>query len=297
MRLTFYILVFIALVHADLSAYASEQDSTTVDKGKLRIVLIGSGAAYGASLIALNQAWYKELRTSFHFFNDCPQWNQVDKAGHFYSAYQLSRVGTELFRWTNMSDKKSAIWGTVMGQVFMATIDVFDGFSSEYGFSWGDITANMLGGGLYLSQELGWQKQKIKVKFSFHTTEYAALRPDVLGDGLAEQILKDYNGHTYWLSFDIYELTGSNSRSPPWLNVALGYGAEEMVYGREEQNSYYGYDSYRQFYAGIDFDLSHIHPKSKFLKGVLFVVDMVKLPAPALEYNTKNGFNFHWLYF
>jgi len=296
MRRITCIFILILKVFCWSPLFGNEVD-TTLNKSRLRTVLIGSGAAYSASLIALNHAWYKEDRTSFHFFNDCPQWNQVDKFGHFYSAYQLSRIGNELFLWTNMPDKQSAIWGTVMSQAFMATIDVFDGFSSEYGFSWSDITANLLGGGFFLAQELTWREQRIKTKFSFHTTKYAHLRPEVLGDGLAEQILKDYNGHTYWFSFDIYSLSGKNTKFPRWLNLALGYGAEEMVYGREEQNKANGYQSYRQFYAGIDFDLSHVHTNSKFLKGVLFVVDMVKIPAPAMEFNTKNGFNFHWIYF
>lgn len=296
MRIWFFIL-FVFAILIPQTVVASESDTSLVDKKRLRTVVIGTGAAYGVTMIALNQAWYKEQRTSFHFFNDCAQWNQVDKFGHFYSAYQFSSIGKELFLWTNMSPKKSAIWGTVMSQVFMTSIEVFDGFSEEYGFSWCDITANLLGGGFFLSQELGWKEQRIKTKFSFHTTEYAALRPEVLGDGLLEQILKDYNGQTYWLSFDIYSLTGKNSKVPNWLNIALGYGANEMVYGREEQNNENGYFSYRQFYAGIDFDLSHIKTRSKFLKGALFVIDMVKLPAPALEYNTKNGFNFHWIYF
>jgi len=297
MKNMLFYFALLSLFCSSLNTLAYLGDSTMVNKKKLSIVLAGTGVAYGGSLYALNEAWYKQQRTTFHTFNDCAQWNQVDKVGHFYSAYQLSNVGKQLFRWTNMSEKKSAIWGSVMSQVFMTTIEVFDGFSAEYGFSWCDISANLLGGGFFLSQELGWKEQRIKPKFSFHTTEYAAIRPELLGDGLLEQILKDYNGQTYWLSFDIYGMAGENNRIPSWLNLALGYGAEEMVYGREEQNNMNGYYSYRQFYAGIDFDLSHIKTKSKLLKGIIFIVDMIKLPAPALEYNTRNGFNFHWIYF
>jgi uncharacterized protein YfiM (DUF2279 family) len=119
------------LTFSSLFCLAGEEDTTGINKKRLSIVLAGSGVVYGASVIALNQAWYKQQQTSFHFFNDNSEWNQVDKAGHFYSAYQLSRVGKELFLWTNMSDKQSAIWGTVMSQVFMATIDVFDGLFSR----------------------------------------------------------------------------------------------------------------------------------------------------------------------
>jgi len=272
-------------------------DSSGINKKRLAIVIVGTSAAYGASLVALSNAWYKNAGTSFHFFNDNNEWNQVDKAGHFYSAYQLSRVGKELFLWTNMSEKKSAIWGSAMSQVFMVTIDVFDGFSDEYGFSWGDISANLLGSGLFLSQELLFKEQKVKVKYSFHYTEYAALRPDVLGSTPMEEILKDYNGHTYWLSLDLYSIFNKKAVIPKWLNVAFGYGAESMIYGHEYENNANGYHSYRQFYFAVDPDLSYIRTKSKVLQGVLFFVDMIHIPAPALEYNTKNGFNYHWLYF
>ena len=271
-------------------------DSIQINQRKLNTVVIGTGVAYGLSLIALNEAWYKKQRSAFHFFNDNSEWNQVDKAGHFYSAYQLSRVGKQLLLWTNMSEKKSAIWGSVMSQVFMLTIDVFDGFSSEYGFSWGDITSNLLGAGFFLSQELIFHEQKVKVKYSFHHTEYAALRPELLGNGSMEEILKDYNGHTYWLSFDIYAIANKNRKIPNWINLAFGYGAERMIYGKEHENKQNGFESYRQFYLGIDFDLSHIKSNNKFVKTALFIIDMIKLPAPAVEFN-KNGINYHWLYF
>jgi len=280
------------------SAYAfSLDDTTSINKKRLDIVIIGTSAAYGASLIALNQAWYKKQQSSFHFFNDNAQWNQVDKAGHMYSAYQLSKAGKELFLWTNMSDKKAAIWGSALSQAFMIPIEVFDGFSADYGFSWGDIAANLMGTGIFLSQELLAKEQKVKLKFSFHHTEYAALRPELLGQTYLEEILKDYNGQTYWMSFDIYALANKNPKIPSWLNIALGYGAEGMVYGREDENNANGYTSYRQYYVGIDFDLSHIHTKSPVLKTLLFVADMVKLPAPALEFTKNKKLNYYWFYF
>lgn len=298
MRLTFVfsIVIIFSLLSNDGACFI-ENDSAQINKKRLNTVLIGTGVGYTASLVVLNEVWYKEQgKTDFHFFNDNSQWNQVDKVGHFYSAYQLSNIGKQLFLWTNMSEKKSAIWGSVMSQALMIPIEVMDGFAVEYGFSWGDITANLLGAGFFLSQELGWKGQRIKTKFSFHRTEYAALRPEVLGDGFFEELLKDYNGQTYWLSFDIYTFAKQNPKIPHWLNIALGYGADGMVYAREEENNENGYESYRQYYVGIDFDLSHIKTRSKFLKTVLFIADMVKLPAPAVEFN-KNGVNYHWLYF
>ena len=298
MRLTFVfsIAIIFSLLSIDGACFI-ENDSSQINKKRLNTVLIGMGIGYATSLVVLNEVWYKEQgKTSFHFFNDNAQWNQVDKVGHFYSAYQLSNIGKQLFLWTNMSEKKSAIWGSVMSQALMIPIEVMDGFAVEYGFSWGDITANLLGAGFFLSQELGWKEQRIKTKFSFHRTEYAVLRPEVLGNGFFEELLKDYNGQTYWLSFDIYAFSKQNSKIPHWLNIAFGYGANGMVYAREEENNANGYESYRQYYLALDFDLSHIKTRSKFLKTALFIVDMVKIPAPAVEFS-KKGVNYHWLYF
>lgn len=296
-RLTSLFLFTLFLIQSAFGSGISQEDTLRLNKKRLTYSAVGIGIAYSASLIALNEVWYKEQgKTSFHFFNDNAQWNQVDKVGHFYTAYQLSSIGKQIFLWTNMSEKKSAIWGSVMSQAMMIPIEVLDGFSVEYGFSWGDIAANLLGSGFFLSQELLGNGQKIRTKFSFHRTDYAPLRPEVLGSGFFEELIKDYNGQTYWLSFDIYGLAKNNPKIPSWLNIAFGYGADGMVYGREEDNNFHGYSSYRQYYIGIDFDLSHIKTRSKVVNSLLFIVNMVKLPAPAIEFN-KNGVNYHWLYF
>jgi hypothetical protein len=68
------------------------------------------------------------------------------------------------------------------------------------------------GTALFVSQELLWKEQRITPKFSFHTTQYAQYRPNVLGSSLAEQMLKDYNGQTYWLSVNLHSFyKGSKS--------------------------------------------------------------------------------------
>lgn len=296
-KVTSFILSLSFVFFASVGYGVDSYDSTQLNTKRLNTIVIGAGVSYGVALYALNEAWYKEQgKSDFHFFNDNAQWNQVDKVGHFYSAYQLSNIGKQLFLWTNMSEKNSAIWGSVMSQALMIPIEVMDGFSVEYGFSWGDIASNLLGAGFFLSQELLWDKQLVKAKFSFHRTEFAKLRPEVLGDGFFEELLKDYNGQTYWLSFDIYSIGNGNRKIPKWLNIGLGYGSEQMVYGREIENNANGYTSHRQYFVGLDFDLSHIHSRKKVVNTLLFVADMIKFPAPTLEFTNKK-INFHWLYF
>lgn len=297
-----YPLAFITIAILGHSAYGGDtlriQNNGSTDQKKLAIALASIGTAYSIALIGLNEAWYKENgKAPFHFFDDSRQWNQVDKLGHAYSAYQISRIGKEIFLWTGMPPKRSALWGAVLSQALMVPIEVLDGYSHEYGFSWSDVGANLAGASIFLVQEMLWEKQKFKLKFSFSPSPYAEMRPEVLGKSFGEQMLKDYNGQTYWLSCDLHGILGANSFWPKWINPVFGYGAEGMVYAREAQNNQYGYRSYRQFYIGIDPDLSYIKSGKRGIRILLFVADMIKLPAPALEYNSMGNWVFHWLYF
>ena len=86
-------------------------------------------------------------------------------------------------------------------------------------------------------------------------------------------------------------------RFPQWLNLAVGYGAEGMIYARDHQNIDAGYPMpYRQYYLSVDFDLRAIKSRSRFVNGLIFVASMIKLPAPALEFS-KKGAKLHVLYF
>ena len=166
-----------------------------------------------------------------------------------------------------------------------------DGYSAEWGASSGDILANAAGTGLYVSQELLWKEQRITPKFSFHTTPFAAQNPNKLGSTFSEQLLKDYNGQTYWLSVNIYSFF-KGSKVPKWLNLAFGYGADGMRSGisTTDQRS-------RQFYLSLDIDLMKIPTKSSFLKTVFSVFNTIKVPAPTLSYSVVSGFKASPLYF
>src|SRR6185436_6624480 len=109
--------------------------------------------------------------------------------------------------------------------------------------------------------------------FSFHTTSYAPQHPELLGDGTLSETFKDYNGQTYWLSVDMDKFI----RFPKWLNLAAGYGADQMKYARDSENRAEGFYPKREFYLSVDFDLTAIRTKSKLLKGVIYFANMIKL--------------------
>ena len=292
----YYIIIFICCFFSAFAQKDSLQQDT-LNKKRLYWIVGSSSVAYGGLMLALNEAWYKnQPRTSFHFFNDNPQWKQIDKVGHSYSAYHFSRASTEAFLWSGMNKKKAVLWGAISSQFFMTPIEIFDGFSAEYGASWGDLVANFSGGLLWWGQYQIWEDERLHFKFSFSPSSYAALRPNVLGKNFAEQILKDYNGQTYWISVDLYKFF-PEKKIPKWLNLALGKGANAMVFARDEENRLNGFEAYRQYYLGLDIHLGNIPTKSKFLKKLFWALGTIRLPAPALSYSQNGRFKWHWLYF
>jgi hypothetical protein len=274
--------------------------SDSLNKKRQNSVFVTEAVLASGALIGLNQLWYADYpKSDFHFINDNSEWMQMDKLGHLYSSYHIGRFGAEVLNWSGANQKSQLIYGASLGFMFLTAVEVMDGFSEEWGASMGDVFANAAGTALYVSQELIWKEQRIIPKFSFHTTEYANYRPDLLGSTMPEQILKDYNGQTYWFSANLYSFS-KKSKIPKWLNVALGYGAEGMIGENDAKNNIIfpiKPEKYRQFYLSLDLNLTKINTKSHFLKTVFSVLNTVKIPAPTLEYSPQRGFKFHALYF
>ncbi len=292
MKHWFYILLMstVFVVNAQNTSFFKQSDTLNIKKRKF---LVYSGiATYSVSMIGLNRLWYtKYPKSNFHTINDNHEWLQMDKIGHATTAYYVGKVGMDLVKWTGDSKKNQLIYGASLGFVFLTTVEVFDGFSKEWGFSTGDMLANLSGTSLLIGQELLWDEQRIQLKYSFHTTKFANQNPNLLGTNFIEQSLKDYNGQTYWLSANIWSFT-KKSKVPKWLNVAFGYGAEEMLHGNNKPKD----TRYRQFYLALDMDLSKIKTNSKILKSVFNTLNFIKIPAPTIS--LSNGkLEFFYLYF
>jgi uncharacterized protein YfiM (DUF2279 family) len=289
----------------------TERSAVVIDTSYAKAVPLGAvspdgrkwlvGAAtvggFGGSFIFLDQAWYKGYpRSAFHTFNDAGEWQQMDKTGHGWTAYTMSRLTTCLWDWAGVSHKTAVILGSSESLLYMLSIEYLDGRSAEWGWSWPDAGADLTGTLLYAAQELGWKEQRIQFKFSTHYKDYgdAALnrRADQLfGTSLPERFLKDYNAQSYWLSFNIRSFL-PGIRLPEWLNIAAGYGAEGMFGGYSniayDKNGNIIFDRtdlprYRQWYVAPDIDLTRIRTKSKLVKTLLSTFNAIKFPAPALE--------------
>ena len=277
------------------------QKSDTLNIKRRNAVYITEAATATATLIGLNQLWYaNHERSSFHTINDNNEWLQMDKAGHVISSYYIGKMGMNALDWAGESKKNQLVYGATLGFAFLSAVEILDGFSEEWGFSTGDLISNALGTGILIGQELLWEEQRLLLKYSFHTTCFSDIRPELLGENFLEQTLKDYNGQTYWLSANLWSFN-KDSKFPKWLNIAFGYGAEGMISGNNDSfmdsTGLPEQKRFRQYYLSFDIDLSKIRTNSKLLKTVFSTFNFIKIPAPTIEFSSANKGKFHWLYF
>lgn len=270
-----------------------------------KIVLATSTAVLTTgSLLYLDQAWFDQYSTGkFHFFNDNKEWLQMDKAGHLFTNYQTSRLMMGAFNWAGFNKKQELFIGGTIGFGYMTAIECMDGFSSGWGFSYGDMIANALGTSAAISQQAFWNEQRIQFKFSYAQSGLAKYNPDLLGKSLSTQILKDYNSQTYWLSINPSSFIKKENKFPKWLNVAFGYSAYGMLGGYENNfvvqdpdGNVLKFDRERRYYFSLDVDLNRIKTRSKVLKKVFSVINILKFPAPAIQFS-KNKTRFYYLYY
>ncbi|HLV15143.1 MAG TPA: DUF2279 domain-containing protein [Xanthomarina sp.] len=291
------LITFAAFSQSGINSFLKPSD--TLNISRRNAVVISEVSIASLTLLGLNQMWYVNYpKSNFHTFDDNNEWLQMDKVGHAFSAYQLSRLGANTLKWSGDNQKSQLIYGSSLGLGFLTIVEVFDGFSEEWGFSWGDMAANVSGTGLFVGQELLWKEQRITLKYSFHRTEYAQQNPDKLGNGLSEEFLKDYNGQTYWLSFNLHSFF-KDSKIPKWLNIAIGYGAEGMVSGTNNTTDtpIVHSNPYRQYYLSLDLDLTRIKTNSHVLRTFFDVFNVVKMPFPTVEFTDKKGVKLHGIYF
>lgn len=291
-----------AAVKTDLSKTQQEFHTTqkfSPNKNRIRVVAIGNVVGYSAVMAGLYSAWYKDYPQShFHTFNDSGEWLQVDKVGHLYSSYIASRGSMELWRWTGI-DRKKRIWiGGMSGAAYLTVIETLDGFSKNWGWSWSDFATDIIGSGALVAQELAWNDQRIKLKFSFHRKEYDdpqlnARSDELFGKGVGARMLKDYNGQTYWASINLKPFF-KDSKLPEWFSLSLGYGAEGLFGGEEnigkDKNGNIIFDRrdikrYRQWFLAPDIDLSKIKTNKKAVKFLLTFLSSFKFPTPSLEFS------------
>jgi uncharacterized protein YfiM (DUF2279 family) len=238
---------------------------------------------------------------TFHLLNDRASFLQMDKLHHIFGSYYVSYWGFQYLLSCDIRRNKALFLSAPLGFLALTPKEFIDGHRQEAGFSWRDVTCNLAGPLFLVGQELLFNEQIVKYKFSFSRSEYFTEANGLLGNSMVQSYFRDYNSHTYWLSFNANRLIMKN-KLPNWINIAAGYSANGMFGSFENKNFHNGVklpetQRYRQFLLSLDVDWPEIKTRSKFLEKVLNAMVFIKLPFPAVEFNSKGQLKGYWLYF
>lgn len=288
------------------------------------------GGLYAGANAWWSSAWYSQTeKEKFHTFNDWGEWNQMDKIAHSFNCYFESKWHYDLYKWAGVKEK-NAIWiGMLYGNMWQLSIELNDGFQKKWGFSWGDMVMNVSGSLLFGIQQYVWHEQRIQLKISAFPVNYSKYDDPLVkertnklyGTSFTEILLKDYNAMTFWLSVSPGSfIKNPKSKFPKCIQVSFGYGASGMLGGYRNiwnKNDLSGdqvldnidpadlidrtdIQRLRRFYFSFDLDWTKLPVKKHWAKGLMKVLNIIKLPFPALELNNnKHGSKvaWHWLRF
>ena len=302
-RVILSLLLILTIAQTVYSQNNPSSGSGSYNERRFKAVIITESVVTTTIMIGLHYLWYKKFPHSrFHFFNDNSEWLNMDKVGHATTAYNISAIQYDAMRWCGVGNNRSAWIGGLTALGFQTIIEIFDGFSQKWGFSKGDMLANIIGTTLFMAQQFAWKDQRVRLKFSFHRTVFPKFNPDELGKNKWQRWLKDYNGQTYWLSINPSSFIRDKTDFPKWLNVAIGYGAEGMI-GASSNPTMIGntkmpvFKRYRQYYFSLDADLNRIGNLNSSNSLLLSLPNIIKLPAPTFEFTKDSAMKFHPFYF
>ncbi len=252
-------------------ALRSQERDSAVSVTRLSIV---GGATIGGFVVGhavLNDLWWKGSRTDFHINTDQDYRYALnaDKLGHATFAYIATTTYADLFRWTGM-DSAQAVWSAAgVATAYQTYIEVRDGFSEKYGFSWGDIAANMVGISLPVLKHYYPSLRPFDLQVSFWPSQD-------FRNGYYNAIIDDYTSTTHWLSVNIHDLapTSTFKDVPAWLGLAIGHSVQNL--------DGMGGGQHRVF-VSLDWNLSRIEGLPPWLRDIMRTLHLYHLPAPAVQ--------------
>ena len=288
MKIKFLFLSFFLIGLSSEAKQTLKNDS--IKKGRIVIVSSSLGLVLGGSYLYIENSWWSEKQTAFHFDNgsDKVYALNVDKAGHFMGGLQAAEVFSESMRWAGMN-KKQALWfGATFGLGLQLAIEMKDAYAPYWGFSTLDLTIGSAGAFLPIAKYYFPTLRTFDVKFSYwkqHNT-YWDLENQRGKNPNKYAWQDDYVNQTYWLSVDLNHF---NEKIPEWLNIAIGFGLDETQY-LDEYNTKIGGEN--EWYIALDYDIPKMLKgwDSKIAKKIKHWLNYFHFPAPTIRISPKIEF-------
>lgn len=263
---TVFIFYFVLIPHTFAQ---SDLDSSNISQDRLWIIGGTTVGLMAASYGFQDNVWWKGEKGKFHF-NWSQDWNAnlgADKFGHFYFSYLASNIYIQAYEWAGITDYKSRIYGGLTAMLHQTFTEVRDGFSKQYGFSFGDYAFNLLGAFYPLLQYEFPLLNSVKFKISYYSSSRFKM-------GSNDYIIDDYESTYNWMSIDINDLLPVNLDNyfPDLVDFTIGYSVKGL-----DNNPYH------EIFIGLDWDLEALPGNSGLLKFLKKNLNYYHLPSPVIK--------------
>jgi len=237
-----------------------------------KLAFVGSatigGFVYGQSF--QKNLWWKGEKSPFHF-NWKEDWSYAlgaDKFGHFYFPMLAASMYGDAFIWVGFTAEQSLFYGGMTALTYQTFTEIKDGFSKQWGFSWGDFSANVLGAAYPLLQYKYPPLKNINMKISFFPSER-------FKQGSNRVIFDDYESTYHWLSISIASYLPNEIKKyyPQFINIAVGHSVKGIDAGNRT----------RELFLSLDINTIELPGSSPFLQFLKKYLNYYHLPMPAVK--------------
>lgn len=237
----------------------------------------------GLHIYQKNTIWTQSA--SFRIIDDWEAELNADKGGHFWGTYLESRLATDFLMGAGYSRELAVVCGALTGLGYQFYVEVLDGYGKNWGFSPSDMLFNLLGFSFFLGHHYSPFLQNFSPKAEFYPAYWFGekTRKEALS------VLDDYSAWTWWLSVNVHNLLPKTLQSyyPSWLNIAIGYAGRNLGWS----------DQTRKFIISLDLNLEQLLPEGgSFWNWLRQYLNMIKLPAPAVEFSPDSPPRWYLLY-
>ena len=283
-----YFLLILFLLSINFHAY-SQADSSQVNPYRLGVVLASGASVLGGSYIYVQNSWWSEQSTAFHFDDgtDLRYAKNIDKGGHFFGGVLVADFFHSNLKWAGLNEKKSYWYGAAMGSFIQLAIEMKDAYAPYWGFSVWDFGTGSLGA-LVPVAERYWKPMKyIDFKMSYYKRSnrywdlgreqkpWAPPHPHAYQD--------DYVNQTYWMT--VYPLKDRNID----IGIAIGFGLDDTQYLTPGKTKVGGNN---EIYIALDYDLKRVLKRwdTPTAKKVKHWLNYIKVPAPTIIISPETKF-------
>jgi hypothetical protein len=187
--------------------------------------------------------------TSFHFhtegwFGSSTPYGGADKVGHAWTAHVLADFLTWRLQSRGFNTYEAAISGSLLSGLAMATIELGDGFSKNYGASYEDLIADFAGAGFaFLRNTVPGLRDKLDFRMQYMPTS----QDDSGGVG-------DYSGKKFLLALKLSGFDQFKDTPLRYAELQAGYFTRGYMYWERAENL----PRTRTPYVGVGLNLSEL---------------------------------------